>query len=144
MNLIGSPFFPHLTAANHRVTSPATIDYNCIAWAAGETAHWWQPDVHWPIPAPPTACDIPALIDAFRAIGFELCVDGSTEPGFEKVALYGDSTFYLHAAKQLATGKWSSKLGHEVDIEHDAPENVAGGAYGNVVHFMKRPEPAGS
>jgi len=33
--------FPRLTAARYRVTSPATTDYNCVAWAAGDTEHWW-------------------------------------------------------------------------------------------------------
>ena len=28
--------FPNLSASDHRVTSPATGAYNCIAWAAGE------------------------------------------------------------------------------------------------------------
>ena len=35
--------FPRLTPENHRVTSPAAIDYNCIAWAAGDAESWWQP-----------------------------------------------------------------------------------------------------
>ena len=26
--------FPRLTPYNHRVTSPASTDYNCIAWLA--------------------------------------------------------------------------------------------------------------
>lgn len=137
MSLTG-PAFPRLTPANHRVTSPATIDYNCVAWAAGDTSRWWQPDVFWPAPASASACDLPTLIDAFREIGFELCDDLSLEPDFEKIALYGDSTYYLHAAKQLANGNWSSKLGADVDIEHDTVDDIAHGAYGTVKHFMKR------
>jgi hypothetical protein len=39
--------FPRLTAQNHRSTSPATPDYNCVAWAAGDLEHWWQPGVYW-------------------------------------------------------------------------------------------------
>ena len=34
--------FPRLTPENHRTTSPAAIDYNCVAWAAGDTKNWWQ------------------------------------------------------------------------------------------------------
>jgi hypothetical protein len=78
------------------------------------------------------------LILAFQAIGFELCADGGLEPGFEKVALYGDGVFYTHAARQLPDGKWTSKLGGAEDIEHDAAEDVAGGVYGEVVQFMRR------
>ena len=43
------PAFPRLTTSNYRVTSPANGDYNCIAWSAGDTEHWWQPNVFWPI-----------------------------------------------------------------------------------------------
>src|SRR4051812_32933617 len=118
MSLIG-PDFPLLTAGNHRVTSPATSDYNCIAWAAGDTEHWWQPGIFWPTIAAPTAGDVQTLIQAYQSIGFELCADGLLESGFEKVALYGDFFWYLHAARRLPSGKWTSKLGHDVDIEHD-------------------------
>lgn len=31
--------FPNLTPASHQVTSPATVAYNCIAWAALDTTH---------------------------------------------------------------------------------------------------------
>jgi hypothetical protein len=37
-------FFPMLQSSSHNVTSPATIAYNCIAWAAGDTETWWWPD----------------------------------------------------------------------------------------------------
>ena len=33
--MIPSPEFPRLTPDNHRETSPAMLDYNCVAWAAG-------------------------------------------------------------------------------------------------------------
>jgi hypothetical protein len=45
---------------------------------------------------------------------------------------------YTHAARQLPDGQWTSKLGKYVDIEHSAPEDVAGGVYGEVMQFMKR------
>jgi hypothetical protein len=37
--------FPGLRTSSFRVTSPATRDYNCVAWAARDTAHWWRPDL---------------------------------------------------------------------------------------------------
>jgi hypothetical protein len=55
------------------------------------------------------------------------------------VALYGTALTYTHAARQLPTGKWTSKLGKGEDIEHDTPEDVAGGVYGDVMQIMKRP-----
>src|SRR5262245_6006423 len=138
MSLIG-PLFPRLSSANHRVTSPESTEYNCIAWAVGDTKNWWQPNVFWPIPAPATAGDIQTLVQAYQSLGFEICGHGSLEPAFEKVALYGDPSWYLHAARQLPSGKWTSKMGHDVDIEHDSPDDVSDGVYGKLMHFMRRP-----
>ena len=107
--------FPRLTPDNHHISSPASTDYNCIVWAAGDTAHWWQPGGHWPVPL-----DQP-------------------EYGFDKVALFGDSVYYTHAARQLLNGKWTSKLGKAEDIEHDTPHDIAGGLYGELARIMKRP-----
>jgi hypothetical protein len=56
----------------------------------------------------------------------------------KKVAVYGIGGFYTHATRQLETGKWTSKLGNEEDIEHDLPELVGGGVYGEIALFMKR------
>jgi hypothetical protein len=66
-------------------------------------------------------------------------MDASLEPGFEKVALYGGGLLYTHAARQLPTGKWTSKLGKAEDIEHETPDDVAGGIYAEWVQVMKRP-----
>jgi hypothetical protein len=139
--MIGPPNFPRLTAENHRVTSPATADYNCVAWSAGDTERWWEPGVYWPIDADMYGPD--ALEQAFRALGYELCPDGSLEEGREKVALYAAGQFYTHAARQLTGGKWTSKLGRLEDIEHDHAEDVAGGVYGEVFRFMSRAFTAG-
>jgi len=78
--------FPRLTPDNHRITSPATSDYNCVAWAAGDTGRLWQPGVYRPVSVETYGPE--ALEKAFRALGYEPCSDGSPEPGFEKVALY--------------------------------------------------------
>jgi hypothetical protein len=132
--------FPRLTLDNHRTTSPPTPDYNCVAWAAGDTEHWWQPGRYWlPKDWPADEFGLAALEQAFFALGHVDCsMDARCELGFEKVALYGSGLFYTHAARQFANGKWTSKLGEDVDIEHDAPEDVAGGIYGEVVGVMKR------
>lgn len=112
--------------------------YNCVAWAAGDTNHWWQPGIHWPVQTSRDDYGVDALEQAFASLGYEACPDERLEPGFEKVALYGYGFFYTHAARQLTDGRWTSKLGKAEDIEHDFPEDVAGGIYGEVVQFMKR------
>jgi hypothetical protein len=135
------PDFPLLTPENHRDTSPEDRRYNCIAWAAEDTSHWWQPGVFWrPMEWPVNDYGLGALEQAFLLLGYKDCgMDESLEPGFTKVALYATGAFlYTHAAQQLPTGKWTSKLGKGIDIEHDAPYVVAGSLYGEVQQIMKR------
>jgi hypothetical protein len=96
------------------------------------------------------ACDpddatVANLLAALAAVGFAECPDGEPEPGFEKIAVYGHGpTEYTHAARLLASGRWSSKLGTDALIEHDTPEAVAGGVYGTIFQFLKRPLPTTS
>jgi len=71
-------------------------------------------------------------------LGYEECRDESPEEGYEKVALCGFGFYYTHAARQLPNGRWTSKLGKAEDIEHESPDDVAGGLYGEAVQFMRR------
>ena len=130
--------FPHLTKDNHEITSPRTIQYNCIAWAAGSTDRWWQPGVHWPVESTRDDHGIGNLVTAFMSLGFEECDDGMLENGFMKIALYGSGLMYTHASRQLPDGRWSSKLGQLEDIVHTTVEAIAGSDYGEVVQYMKR------
>jgi hypothetical protein len=137
-----SPDFPRLKSDNHHETSPASISYNCVAWAAEDTQHWWQPGLYWrPSSWPLNDFGLGALEQAFRELGYVDCgMDEKLETGFIKVALYASSSFiYTHAARQLPSGKWTSKLGKYIDVEHDTPAVVAGGLYGEVMQIMKRP-----
>lgn len=136
MNL--QDLFPNLSDDNHQITSPATVDYNCIAWAAHNSKRWWQPGVHWPTEVSRDDHGIGALVAAFAELGFEECSDGELENGVEKVALYGSGLMYTHAARQRPDGQWTSKLGQLEDISHATPEVIAGSDYGEVVQFMKR------
>ena len=137
--MLSDSAFPRLTAANHEITSAPDVGYNCIAWAAGDSTRWWQPGFFWPLEAPRHECGIGTLEAAFQSLGFEECSDGALEAGFEKVALYGAGLMYTHAARQLPDGAWTSKLGKSEDIRHDSPDAIAGGVYGEVVEFMRRP-----
>ena len=64
MNL--NDLFPNLTDDNHEITSPRTIEYNCIAWAARNTKRWWQPGAFWPIESTRDDCGIGELVLAFK------------------------------------------------------------------------------
>lgn len=134
-------------------TSDQTKKYNCFAWAGGDDQRIWSPSevgagVYWPpgIPALPT---LAGCIEAYEIEGFETCADGSLEAHFVKIALFVDASGEpRHAARQLADGTWTSKMGDHIDIWHEMVEAVGGLFYGEPQVFMRRPgdaasEPAG-
>lgn len=131
--------FPGLRPSGYRKTSEKTCLYNCIAYAAGDTARWWStdPNYHWPQGAIRDD-GINALISAFEVIGYEQCGDGDFEEGFEKVALYAKEGRWKHAARQLASGYWTSKMGGMEDIQHQTLDAIEGDTYGFTTHFMRR------
>jgi len=128
--------FPGTTPSNCTCTSPATDKYNCIAWAYGIDNNWCQPGWFWPISRQDNTID--AYVELFSSIGYVYCKGASYEEGFEKIALYTKDGEPKHAARQLPTGKWTSKLGQNIDIEHDYPEVLNGPNYGVASIFMKR------
>ena len=135
------PDFNYITEFNSTPTSPKTGEYNCIAWAYGRSDVWCEPDAwgqfFWPISRREYSLD--AFMELFSSIGYSSCTDASKENGFLKIALYvNNEGMPTHAARQLSTGKWTSKLGKEYDIEHDSPEVLNGQAYGTAKIFMKR------
>lgn len=135
--------FPHLAADGYRVTSTETITYNCIAWAASRDDRWWWPheDAYWP-PGVPVEETVAAFQAAYATLGYLPCSTGVFEVLYEKIAVYATGTGKpTHAARQLDNGKWTSKLGQGVDIEHATPDAVGGRAYGGPVLFLKRRRP---
>ena len=136
--------FPGLTSTGYEKKSPATIAYNCIAWAANFTDLWWEPieekGYYWPYGVP-SEYTLDALIEVYKKFGFKLCDNGNYEDGFEKIAIYGIKDIYTHAARQLDNGKWTSKIGMREDIEHSSLAGLEGEMYGQVKHFMKREKP---
>src|SRR5260370_38482506 len=96
---------PNLTTKNHRVTSPASLDYNCIAWSAGDTERWWQPGKFWPVQGLSGDYTIGALEQLFKALGYEDCgLDMGLETGFERVGLVGRCVCCMLAAMQFQRG----------------------------------------
>ena len=127
------------------IESPSTINYNCIAWAADDLDHDWWPDqggkAYWPVDVP-REVTLQAFVAAYRTLGYETCDDGTLENDVEKIAIYVDTqSIPTHAAKQLTNGRWTSKLGQAVDIEHSTPEALSGDRYGRVAVYMKRLRP---
>jgi hypothetical protein len=138
--------FPRLAGASFRVTSERDEAYNCIAWAAGVTHQRWWPlenpnEAYWP-EGVIRARSVEAFHAAFASLGYFPCSGDAIEPGFEKIALFADAEgLPTHAARQLANGRWTSKLGKAEDIEHEL-HDLEGDFYGTVVLLMMRPLPA--
>lgn len=137
--------FPGLRPGNHTIASPRSGLYNCIAWAVGNDGRWWWPDAldvyFWPpdLEREETAT---AFVGLFRRMGFEECHSSALEPAFEKIAIYVNANGRpTHAARQLRSGWWTSKLGKDHDIEHDNPAAVEGAHYGRVGAVMRRAIP---
>jgi hypothetical protein len=136
--------FPALATGGFQITSPIDKRYNCIAYAAGDTANWWWPfpadvkEVFWPAGVP-RAETLAAFREAFARLDYTECSGEELEPGFEKIAIFAnDQAVPLHAARQQANGRWTSKLGEREDIEH-ALRDIEGEVYGTVVLIMRRP-----
>ena len=133
--------FPRLAAEGYLVTSPATYDYNCIAFAADDEEKWWWPDDagmgFWPVGVIREET-LAAFIEAYRLLGYEQCDNGLLEIGFEKIAIYAEKGIPTHAAKQLPDGRWKSKLGAWEDIQHHTVSGVCDSLYGQVAQFIRR------
>lgn len=139
--------FPRLAKKSNDVTSDADPQYNCIAYAIGRTdkrfwpkphpLHYWPPNVNRG-----SGDDLAGLINLFELQGYARCNNGSYEAGVEKIAIYTlASGRPTHAARQIASGKWASKLGEWFDIEHST-NAVSGGDYGEMTVFMSRRVPS--
>ena len=135
--------FHHLNTGTCQVTSPATNAYNCIAWAAGNDKRWWDPDslYYWP-KGVPREVSLDAVLQVYERLGFAICVGGELETGFDKIAIFvkeiGPHKIPTHAARQLESGEWTSKLGAFEDISHKSVDAVCGPTYGEVKYFMSR------
>ena len=137
-------YFPKLKTNPYKVTSSETKRYNCIAWAAGDCTRWWQPSnnpkYYWPSKAP-KELTLESFQAAFETLGYERCEKEEAEPEIEKVAIFvDDDGLPSHAARQLQSGNWTSKLGSWEDIEHQYLEDLTGtgSLYGNVGIIMCR------
>jgi hypothetical protein len=138
--------FPDLRASGYRVTSQASAVPNCIGWALNDKTHYWDPlltgfmgGYYWP-DGLPRDDRVETWRTLFELFGYRQSPGPALEVGVEKIAIYGDASGDAHhVARQLPSGAWTSKLGQDKDIEHQAPDALAGNLYGRVVAFMERP-----
>jgi hypothetical protein len=133
-------YWPNLDDDNHEVTSPKDEKYNCIAWAYGINNKWIWPgteDCFWPNNIPQDD-ELEAVTQLFISAGYEKCDNCIMENGYKKVAIYAKPDGPTHAAFQLASGKWSSKVGGLEDIEHNTVKELEGNRYGEAILFLKK------
>jgi len=133
-------YFPNLQQLSYRITSPPSPKYNCIAWAVGDQDNWWWPDPaglgYWPKDVPREE-SLESFERAFAIEGLVPCENANREPGIEKIVLYASGQQPTHAARQLESGMWSSKLGPLEDIEHTL-DGLEGELYGTVCLVFRR------
>lgn len=127
--------FPRMNSSNCRPTSPADARYNCIAWAADDVGRWWWPDLmgqkFWPEEVPRVQT-LDAFVQAYSMRGYRDQSAAPLETGLAKVAIFTDERGApTHAARQLPDGRWTSKLGIDIDIEHELTA-LEGPVYGVV------------
>lgn len=130
--------FPGLAGTPFTITSPCDPGYNCIAWAAGDSSRWWEPDPFGDYYWPPTATreySLEAYKAAFRHIGYSASSDVLDEQGTKRIALYANGVVPTHAARQIGAVVWTSKLGQNVDISHQL-DGLEGSEYGKVAVIM--------
>jgi hypothetical protein len=132
--------WPNLTDDNHSVKSHSSENYNCIAWAyeVSDKRMWpGTPDYFWPFGVIGTD-ELEMIIQLYLDAGYEKCENSELEEGYKKVAIYVNQEGPQHAALQLKSGRWTSKLGSMQDIEHDNLEALEGEYYGRASVFLKK------
>ncbi|MHB8630513.1 MAG: DUF7689 domain-containing protein [Candidatus Limnocylindria bacterium] len=127
--------FPKLHDFN--ITSDESWEYNCIAYVCDHADRWTWPDRFWP-KGVRKELTVKVFKNLFAGHGYSACNDGTLEGGWEKVALYARDGRVTHAARQLASGRWTSKLGRWHDISHPDAQSLEGPEYGTVAAFLRR------
>jgi hypothetical protein len=130
--------YPNLVAEGYTWRSPPTKKYNCFAWAVGDDRRWWSPWPGYYWPSRISRSDtVEALAEAFSTVGYAECAEGDFEAKFQRIAIYGLQGLAKHAARQIDSRLWASKMGANIDIEHTL-RAIEGPHYGAVVKFMKK------
>lgn len=136
--------FPKLIqSVNFLFKSKTDNKYNCIAWALIRDDLWVDAvdveldGIFWPATVP-KGKDLFHLEALFKAYEYSKCDDFSFEDGFMKIALFEKEMKWSHAARQLPSGQWASKMGMLEDIHHNSPHDLEGSGYGTIYLFMKR------
>jgi hypothetical protein len=133
--------FPLLVGTSYSEESAPTDVYNCIAFAFGDLNQWWWPrrmyGCYWP-PGFALNDQTSTLVAIFQVHGYVECGGPELERGYEKVVIYSRDNRFKHAARQVRSGRWASKLGEEQDIEHEKVEHIVNADYGVMEKYLRR------
>lgn len=124
-----SNYFPNLKLGENFIyTSLKTDVYNCVAWSLKIDGNWIEYDLN-----------VDDYVSLFFDNGFRRSENTNFMDGVEKIAIYvDDKNLFTHVARQLDTGKWTSKFGEWEDIEHDTLEAIEGSGYGRPYLIMEK------
>jgi len=134
-------WWPRLRKTFYQVIAEADPRYNCFAWSVGKTDIILDPMRDWPDDVK-REYTLVAFISCFNFYGFQCCDNGDLEMGVEKVVIYGRGDLPLHAARQMDSGLWTSKIGslelieHHLDAFEVATQEFAN--YGSILQFLSR------
>ena len=121
--------------------SPATLNYNCLAYALGDTNNWWQPGhrfFYWPDGFSHDV-SVETVTSIIKLHGYTKKVSReSVERYRAAVAIYSIGQEWTHFAK-WSNGLWSSKIGEDHDIKGVTLEDLEGRLYGKVTAILCRP-----
>lgn len=136
-------WWANLKPTDFHFTSRKKKTYNCLRWAMGKKDIWVDMDMIQQMHnLDPATLDHSANGYAEclnKYYGYEICENGDSEEGFEKVALYEKNGDWTHIARLLPNGHWTSKMGKLEDIEHYTLESLSGRLYGKFALFMRKP-----
>lgn len=129
---------------NYEIKSKRTPVYNCLAWALGIEWASYNPEplvagYVW-FPGIEREWSRETILAVLAKHNYREESDDSLESGFEKVAIYDDiHGVPQHFARQLQSGRWTSKVGRLNDIEHYDLKCLEGyDSYGPVSRILKR------
>lgn len=132
-------FFPKISDVKKKKTSECDPIYNCIAWAFKDSQrHWWpnKKRSYWPLNA--TGLSTNEAFEAwFLHDGWEETSDTSFDPSYEKIAFFTLNGEPTHAARLIADGVWTSKLGSLIDLSHGS-DDLDGPEYGQIARIYRK------
>ncbi|HLK63307.1 MAG TPA: hypothetical protein VKU19_07700 [Bryobacteraceae bacterium] len=136
--------FPALGQGDYQINSAQDFNYNCLAFALGDSSQWWEPPRgfggYWP-DGFSQDLSITTVISILGLHGFKFELPSSQVPVGEAIAIYAIGDEWTHFAK-FSNGQWASKLGDGHDIVHHALDSLEGSLYGKVVKILTRSDGA--